>query len=105
MTHDLMKNVLLHIGASIDRVVVTKLEKNTFYAIIKIENEGQSTTIDCRPSDALALAIRMDAPIFITSQVIKNSQSLSLDRSTLDPKDVREWLSSLNSDELGKYEM
>ena len=105
MTHDLMKYFLLHIGARIERVVVTKLEENTFYAIIEIENDGQSTTIDCRPSDALALAIRMDAPIFVTSQVIKNSQSLSLDRSELDPKDVREWLSKLNPDELGKYEM
>lgn len=105
MTHDLLKNVLLHLGAEIQKVVVTELKDNTFYASIHLDLDGQPTTIDSRPSDAIALALRTDAPIFVTEQVIANSRSLALDRKELDPKDVREWLENLNPEDLGKYEM
>ncbi len=105
MTHDLLKNVLLHLGAEIKKIVVTQLKENTFFAMIHMDMEGAPTTIDSRPSDAIALALRTDAPIFVTEQVIANSRSLALDREELDPKDVREWLENLNPEDLGKYEM
>ena len=105
MTHDLLKNVLFHIGAEIKKIVVTELKDNTFYAMIHLDLDGQPTTVDSRPSDAIALALRTDAPIFVTEQVIANSRSLALDQKELDPKDVREWLENLNPEDLGKYEM
>ena len=105
MTHDLLKNVLLHIGAEIKKVVVTELKDHTFYAMIHLDLDGQPTTVDSRPSDAIALALRTDAPIFVTEQVIANSRSLALDQKELDPKDVREWLENLNPEDLGQYEM
>ena len=105
MTHDLLKNILLHLGAEISKIVVTELKDNTFYAMIHVELDGQPTALDSRPSDAIALALRTDAPIFVTEQVIANSRSLALDKKDLDPKDVQEWLEHLNPEELGKYEM
>lgn len=105
MTHDLLRNVLFHLGAEIKKIVVTELKENTFFAMIHMDLEGQPTTIDSRPSDAIALALRTDAPIFVTEQVINNSRSLALDRKELDPKDVREWLENLNPEDLGKYKM
>ena len=105
MTHDLLKNALVHLGAEIKKIVVTELNENTFFAMIHMDLDGQPTTLDSRPSDAIALALRTDAPIFVTEQVIKNSRSLALDRKELDPKDVREWLENLHPEDLGKYEM
>ena len=105
MTHDLLKNLLFHIGAEIKKIVVTELRDNTFYAMIYLDLDGQPTTVDSRPSDAIALALRTDAPIFVTEQVIANSRSLALNQKDLDPKDVREWLENLNPEDLGKYEM
>ncbi len=105
MTHDLLKNALVHLGAEIKKIVVTELNENTFFAMIHMDLDGQPTTLDSRPSDAIALALRTDAPIFVTEQVIKNSRSLALDRKELDPKDVREWLENLHPEDLGKYEL
>lgn len=105
MTHDLLKNVLLHFGAEIKKIVVTELKENTFYALIHLEMDGEEAALDSRPSDAIALALRTDSPIFVTEEVIQNSRSLALDRKELDPKDVREWLENLNPEDLGKYEM
>ena len=105
MTHDLLKNALVHLGAEIKKIVVTELNENTFFAMIHMDLDGQPTTLDSRPSDAIALALRTDAPIFVTEQVIKNSRSLALDRKELDPKDVREWREKLHPEDIGKYEL
>jgi len=105
MTHDLLRNALVHLGAEIKKIVVTEIKENTFFAMIHMDLDGQPTTLDSRPSDAIALALRTDAPIFVTEQVINNSRSMALDRKDLDPKDVREWLENLNPEDLGKYEM
>lgn len=104
MTHDLLRNMLLHLDAQVAKVVVTELRENTFYAIIHVLLEGDEMAIDCRPSDAIALALRTDAPIYVTEQVITNSRSVTLDQEKLDPEDVREWLANLNPDDLG-YKM
>src|SRR5580658_1815145 len=65
MTHDLLKNVFLGLDVRVQKIVVNDLKDDTFYAIIWVEREGQTMTIDSRPSDALALALRMDCPIFV----------------------------------------
>ncbi|MEJ2077593.1 MAG: bifunctional nuclease family protein [Acidobacteriota bacterium] len=105
MTHDLLKNILNHFDAEVERIVVTELKDNTFYAVIHLQRGGQPMLIDSRPSDAIALALRTDAPIFVTEAVIQNSRNISLDKEKLDPEEVREWLENLNPEDLGKYKM
>ncbi len=105
MTHDLIKNILLHMNADIEKVVVTELKDNTFYALIHLTLEGEEMTIDSRPSDAIALALRADAPIFVTDDVISNSRNITLDKENLDPEEVRKWLENLSPEDLGKYKM
>ena len=105
MTHDLIKNILLHMNADIEKIVVTELKDNTFYALIHLTLEGEEMTIDSRPSDAIALALRADAPIFVTDDVISNSRNITLDKENLDPEEVRKWLENLSPEDLGKYKM
>ena len=105
MTHDLIKNLLFQFGANIEKIVVTHLKENTFYAQIHLEYLGRTNMIDSRPSDAIALALRTDSPIFVTEEVIQNSRNITLDKDNLDPEDVRDWLESLKPEDLGKYEM
>ena len=105
MTHDLLKNVLLHFDAEVEKIVVTQLKDNTFFALIHLTKNGEAMTIDSRPSDAIALALRTDAPIFVTEDVIRNSRNITLDKEKLDPDEVKKWLESLNPEDLGKYKM
>jgi bifunctional DNase/RNase len=105
MTHDLIKNVLTGLDALIHKVVVTELRDDTFFAVIWLEREGRVVSIDSRPSDALALALRMDCPIFVDDQVLKNSKQATAlsERATSD--ELRKLLEGLNDDDLGKYKM
>ncbi|HWZ81625.1 MAG TPA: bifunctional nuclease family protein [Terriglobales bacterium] len=105
MTHDLIKNVLTGLDALIHKVVVTELKDDTFFAVIWLEREGRVVSVDSRPSDALALALRMDCPIFVDDQVLKNSKQATAlsERATSD--ELRKLLEGLNDDDLGKYKM
>jgi uncharacterized protein len=105
MTHDLIKNILLQIKAEVEKIVVTELRDNTFYALIHLTLDGQQMTVDSRPSDAIALALRTDSPIFVTEEVISSSRNITLDKENLDPEDVKKWLENLNPEDLGKYKM
>ncbi|MFQ5740826.1 MAG: bifunctional nuclease family protein [Acidobacteriota bacterium] len=105
MTHDLLRNVLMHLNAEVEKIVVTELKDNTFYALIHLQLHGGEVTIDSRPSDAIALALRTDSPIFVTDQVIDSSQNITLKKDNLDPEDVKKWLENLNPEDLGKYKM
>jgi bifunctional DNase/RNase len=75
MTHDLLRNLITQIGATVDRIVVTDLIENTFYAVIEMTVEGRRMLLDSRPSDAIALALRVDCPIYVNEEVIANSRS------------------------------
>jgi bifunctional DNase/RNase len=76
MTHDLLRNVILEMGATVERVVVTELRDNTFFAMVIMKDRaGESVMIDARPSDAIALALRVDCPIFVNDDVIRASQN------------------------------
>ena len=105
LTHDLIKNILLQLDANVDKIVVTDLQENTFYAVIHLRMNGDHITIDSRPSDAIALALRTDAPIYVTEEVINNSRNISLEKENLDSEDIKKWLESLNPDDMGKYKM
>ncbi len=105
MTHDLLKNILLHLKAEVEKIVVTKLRDATFYALIHLTVNGEEVAIDCRPSDAIALALRTDSPVYVTEEVISNSRNISLEKENLDPDDVKKWLENVNPEQLGKYKM
>src|SRR5436853_5800218 len=76
MTHDLLRNIILEMGASVERVTVTELRDNTFYAAIMMRSRaGEALRIDARPSDAIALALRVDCPIFVNEEVIRASRN------------------------------
>jgi uncharacterized protein len=89
----------------VQKVVVNDLKDDTFYALIWVERDGQMMTIDSRPSDALALALRVDCPIFVDELVLKNSKISSAisERTTNDQ--LRSWLEGLSDDDLGRYKM
>jgi uncharacterized protein len=108
MTHDLIKGLLNHLNAKVTKIVVTELKENTFYALIFLDVGGKVVTVDSRPSDAIALALRTDSPIFVTDDVISKSSSassttLSAERSS--PEDIRKWLENLNPRGMGKNKM
>jgi bifunctional DNase/RNase len=105
MTHDLIKNVLTGLDTAVHKVVVTELREDTFYAVIWLERDGHAISIDSRPSDALALALRVDCPIFVEDDVLKNSKLANnvSDRVTSD--ELRKWLEGLNDEDLGRYKM
>ena len=105
MTHDLLKNVLLGLDVQVQKIVVNDLKDDTFYAMIWVEREGHMMTIDSRPSDALALALRVDCPIFVEEEVLKNSKvsNAITDRTT--NEQLRNWLDSLSDEDLGRYKM
>ncbi|HKZ53056.1 MAG TPA: bifunctional nuclease family protein [Candidatus Acidoferrales bacterium] len=105
MTHDLIKNVLVGLQANVRKVVVTELKEDTFYALIWLERNGSSITIDSRPSDALALALRTDAPIFVEEEVLKSSRIASTVAEKVGNEELRRWLENLGDEDLGKYKM
>jgi uncharacterized protein len=105
MTHDLIKTVLTGFDATVHKIVVTELKDDIFYAVIWLEREGRVVSIDSRPSDALALALRVDCPIFVDEEVLKNSKQESNTVPAVSGDELRKYLEDLNDDDLGKYKM
>jgi uncharacterized protein len=105
MTHDLLRNVILDLKADIQKVVVSDLKENTFYALIYLTVNGEPLAIDARPSDAIALALRTKAPILVEERVIDNAKTLDVGTEQADAERLEKWLEGLDPDELGKYKM
>jgi bifunctional DNase/RNase len=105
MTHDLLRNVITDLEGRVDRVVVSDLKENTFYAIIYLTVRGERVTIDARPSDAIALALRTRSPIRVEETVIDNAKTVDFTSDRTDNERLQKWLESLDPDELGKYKM
>lgn len=105
MTHDLLKNVLLGLNVRVQKVVVSDLKEDTFYAIIWMERDGRVISMDSRPSDALALALRLDCPIFVDEEVFKSSKITASAAEKTSHEDLRKWLENLNDEDLGRYKM
>lgn len=105
MTHDLLKNVLVELGYRVERIVITELKDNTFYARIHLSREGASFNVDSRPSDAIALALRSQAEIYVEEEVLEKSRTLRSEGDQPDPERLKKWLEEVNPDDLGKYRM
>ena len=105
MTHDLLRNVIHDLKAEIRKVVVSDLKDNTFYALIHLEVNGEPLAVDARPSDAIALALRARAPIFVEDKVIDSAKSVDLAPEKQDSERLQKWLENLDTDQMGKYKM
>ena len=106
MTHDLTRNIIQYMNGRLDRIVITELKDDTFYAVLWLTQSGEPMTIDARPSDAIALALRADCPIYVAEPVLAVARL-----NTAGPPDsasteqLRKWLEGLNDEDLGRYKM
>jgi len=106
LTHDLLKNVATGLNAQVQRVVVSELRGDTFYAVIWMEQNGEVVAIDARPSDALALALRSDCPIFVAEEVLQAAKVVPNTPETQpSEQEMRRWLENLGDEDLGRYKM
>ena len=105
MTHDLLRNVIQDLQATVEKVVVYDLKENTFYAMIHLQTSAGPVTIDARPSDAIALALRTRAPILVDEKVIDNAKTVDFANDKQDSDRLQQWLESLDPDDMGKYKM
>lgn len=105
MTHDLLKNLMQGLHAQLKRIVVTELREDTFFATLWMEQNGEAVALDARPSDALALALRADCPIFVEEEVLRTAKVLPNPAEAANTAELRNWLESLGDEDLGKYKM
>jgi len=99
MTHDLIHSILRTLQSRVMKVIVNDLKENTYYALIYLSRRGEEIVIDSRPSDAIAIALAVDAPIFVSDQVIERARTIDLEK---DEDQLKEWLENLNPDDF-KY--
>ncbi len=105
MTHDLLKNMLTGLDARVHKIVVNDLRDDTFFAVIWVERDGQIISVDSRPSDALALALRVDCPIYVEDEVLKSSRLAASVSDRVSSEELRKWLENLGEEDLGRYKM
>ncbi len=105
MTHDLVKNVMLGAEVDMQRVVVNELKDDVFYAVLWLERDGELISVDSRPSDALALALRLDCPIYVDESVLNSSKVSKAVSDKTNSEELRRWLENLNDEDLGQYKM
>jgi hypothetical protein len=113
MTHDLLKNVIEQMGARVHRIIITSLTDNVFYAVIELTMGDETIFLDSRPSDAIALALRSDSPIYVNEEVIKNSRNTVLEKGSSsensfdkdDEEEEVEWPDEIDDSDMNKYKM
>jgi bifunctional DNase/RNase len=108
MTHDLLRNMISELNAEVTRVVINDLRDSTFFAQIRLlindGRGGKTLEVDARPSDAIALALRTEAPIFVAQSVLEQAQTITPDGEDSEEK-MKKWFENLSPDEMGKYKM
>jgi uncharacterized protein len=106
MTHDLARNLMRNMNAQLEKIVITELRDDTFFAVLWIRQDDELMTMDARPSDAIALALRADCPIFVSEQVMQSAK-LNMAGPPEGPtaEELRGWLEGLNDEDLGRYKM
>ena len=106
MTHDLIKTLLLGLDAGIQKVVVNELKDDTFFAVIWVMRNGELISVDSRPSDALALALRLDCPIYVDDSILKSAKlANNVAERVSTNQELRRWLENLGDEDLGRYKM
>jgi bifunctional DNase/RNase len=105
MTHDLLRNIITDLDGQVDRIVVSDLKDNTFFALIHLTVKGEGVAVDARPSDAIALALRTRAPILVEESVIDNAKTVDFGSERLVNDKVQKWLEGLDPTDLPKYKM
>jgi bifunctional DNase/RNase len=105
MTHDLLQNMARGLNAQVQKVVVSELRDDTFYAVIWMNHAGETVAMDARPSDAIALALRWDCPIYVNREVLEQSKQTATGAQTVSADEMLRWLENLNDDEMGRYKM
>jgi bifunctional DNase/RNase len=105
MTHDLIRNLLFGLDTGVKKVVVSELKEDTFYAVIWLERNGQMISVDSRPSDALAIALRLDCPIYVEEAVLKTSKDATAMAEAGNNQELKKWLENLSDEDLGRYKM
>jgi uncharacterized protein len=104
MTHDLLRNMISQLDARVIRIVINDLRDSTFFAQIRVITGDKTLEVDARPSDAIALALRTEAPIFVAQSVLDQAQTISPDSEDQDEK-LKKWFEQLTPDDIGKYKM
>ena len=106
MTHDLTRNLVRYLNGNLERVVITELKEDTFFAVLWLRQGEEPIAIDARPSDAIALALRADCPIYVSEQVMQSAK-LNTSGPPEGPtaEQLRGWLEGLNDEDLGRYKM
>ncbi len=105
MTHDLLANLIRTLDGEVQRVVITELRDDVYYALIWMEHSGELISLDARPSDALALALRTDCPIFLSAQILRTTRIANAGVENFSTEELRRWLENLNDEDLGRYKM
>jgi len=105
MTHDLLTNLLARLEIAVERITISDIRNNTFYAVIRCHRGQEDLSLDSRPSDAIALALRTNAPIYVEEDVVRRAHGLTLDPSLENPENLRKWLETLSPEDFGKYRM
>lgn len=107
LTHDLFRDCLIKLGVTMDHVFIHDLKENTYYARISLDHDGKKIELDARPSDSIALAIRMKAPIHTTEELLDNASKIMPKTVTqteeYDPEALRESLRKMNPEDFGKF--
>lgn len=106
MTHDLTRNLIHYLNGTLESVVITELRDDTFFATLWLRQNGERLTVDARPSDAIALALRADCPIYVSEQVMQSAK-LNTSGPPEGPtaEQLRGWLEGLNDEDMGRYKM
>lgn len=105
MTHDLLRQTIAQLDGTVERVVITRLHENTFYAEIHLKVGGREVVVDSRPSDAIALALRSSSPVFVEESVLEKSQALDDSSEAQSHERLRKWFEEADPESLGKYKM
>ncbi len=105
MTHDLLQQALVRLGAGVERVVISDLREGTFFALIYLQTPQGALRLDARPSDAIALAVRVQAPIFVLRAVLEQAKAEELAAEPSDEEKLKQWLENISPEDLGKYTM
>lgn len=105
LTHDLLLSLVQQLEAEVLHILISELKENTFYARVHLSHAGEEIVLDSRPSDAIALALRAEAPIFVSLAVLEQAKTDERTSKLSEEERIKEWLEGVDPEDLGDYEM